>query len=91
MSHIVPPGAGGTPHTPYGLFPDFVQTLPQHSAFCWQMSPFCVQKETCERQMPPLQIFEQHSPFCAHALPDVLQLPLSGVHVFGPPSAPAHT
>jgi hypothetical protein len=44
------------------------------------VSPVCTQKEEFE-QMPLRQSCEQQSPLAEQALPSVLQLVLSGVHL----------
>ena len=41
--------------------------------------------------MPPWQTLEQHSPPVVHALPEVLQLPLSGAHFWPTHDCPQHS
>jgi hypothetical protein len=58
-------------------------TPPQHWLSALQMSPGCVQYDTCEglAQWPARHAPLQHSPLPAQVLPAVLHVVLSGVHV----------
>jgi hypothetical protein len=65
------PPPNGAPHVPFGAVPTFTQLPLQHSRFDAQISFDCVQNETPLEQTPPLQKFEQHSPFDPHGFPEV--------------------
>jgi hypothetical protein len=59
-----------------------VQAPVQQSASWKQMSPSCVQYETCDgaAHVPPRQLALQHSPLPPQLLPAVLHVVLSGLH-----------
>jgi hypothetical protein len=80
--------AGGAPHVPRVCPCGIVQTPPQQSGPFAHTSPSCVQNDDAIEQCPETQSCEQQSPFCAHALPDVLHDVLSAVHVPLPPHTP---
>jgi len=71
--------AGGAPQVPSVAPVAIVQTPPQQSGPCEQVSPFWMQNEDAIEQWPEAQSCEQHSELCVHALPDVLQDLLSAV------------
>jgi hypothetical protein len=73
--------AGGAPQVPSVAPAAIVQTPPQQSGPCEQVSPLWMQKEDAIEQWPEAQSFEQHSELCAHALPDVLHDLLSAVQL----------
>jgi hypothetical protein len=64
--------AGGAPQTPRVCPDAIVQTPPQQSAARAHESPCWMQNDEAAEHRPPSQSFEQQSPFCAHALPEVL-------------------
>jgi hypothetical protein len=72
---------GGAPHVPIVWPWATVHTPPQQSGPDVHASPSCVQNDEANEQRPPAQSCEQQSVFCAHVLPLVLQVVLSGVHV----------
>jgi hypothetical protein len=53
---------------------------PQQSTSLTQASLVCEQNELPAEQNPLRQAFEQHSEWLAHALPDVRQMVVMGVH-----------
>jgi hypothetical protein len=86
---VVPAGKV-TAHVPRLAPVAFTHDPPQQSPSAVQASPSWTQKEGLASQTPFVQSFEQHSVPIVHGLPLVLQLALSGVQVFAPPSAAAH-
>jgi hypothetical protein len=72
---------GGEPHVPTVWPCATVHTPPQQSGPDVHASPSWVQNDEANEQCPLAQSCEQQSVFCAHALPVVLQVVLSGVHV----------
>jgi len=70
----------GCVHVPSMPAP-IVQMPPQQSASCAHASPLCTQNDDGPHVWFALHSAEQQSPSAAHALPFVLQEPLSAVHV----------
>jgi hypothetical protein len=83
------PAAGAMPQTPRLAPAALVQEPPQHWPSVVQASPSCVQKDDLALQTPFVQSFEQQSALAAQGLPLVLQVELSGLHVFAPASPAA--
>ena len=74
--------AGGAPQVPSVAPAAIVQTPPQQSGPCAQVSPPWMQNDEAIEQWPVAsQSCEQHSELAVHALPDVLQDLLSAWHV----------
>ena len=84
----VVPGACGCVQVPT-VAPEAMLQMPvQHWPLALQTSPSCVQNETCNAQFPPLHSLEQQSVLAVQVLPEVLQVPLSGMQTL-PPASPA--
>jgi hypothetical protein len=73
--------AGGAPQVPSVAPAAIVQTPPQQSGPCEQVSPFWMQNDEAIEQWPDVQSCEQHSELWVHALPDVLHDLLSAMQV----------
>jgi hypothetical protein len=67
-----------------------VQTPPQQSGPCVHASPFWMQNDEAMEQVPDAQRVEQHSVLDEHALPAVLHVVLSALHVPPEHDPPQH-